>query len=273
MKKIALLAATIFMTGSLFAFDNDPLVFKGKGESYTKTEYSVVSRFGEYFRTVAIKHVHNFENGLRKETISYSPKDEVLDSVIYEWTAGRKISAEVCKDAEGKVSRKIVYEYNTDGKLKSESSYNAEDILTAKNIFTYETNKTIENLYNAEGKLVSKTIHNFKDGKEVEVAYYFGDGTLSHAEKYSYTENGNISLIENMDSDGNKAGKTIYRYDEKGAIAEIQIYASDTDLIERDIYKTDAKGNPLKVSIYSIAQKFGSTANELISITDYVYKQ
>ena len=271
MKKIALMAVTVLMAGSLFAFDNDLLEFKGKPESYTKTEYSVTSRFGEYFRTVAIKHVHTFANGLRMETVSYSPKDEVLDSVSYEYTAGRKISAEICKDAEGKVTRKLVYEYSTDGKIKSESAYNAEDVLTGKNIYKHEANKTIESLYNAEGKLVSRTNHILENGKEVEVAYYFGDGTLSHAEKYTYNDKGDVALIENIDSEGKKAGKTIYRYDDKGAIAEIQIYASDTDLIERDIYKTDAKGNPTKISIYSIAEKFGSIANELISITDYTY--
>lgn len=271
MKKITLLAATALMAGSLFAFDNDLLEFKGKPESYTKTEYAVTSRFGEYFRTVSIKHVHTFANGLRMETVSYSPKDEVLDSVTYEYNAGRKLIAEVSKDAEGKITRKLVYEYSTDGKVKAESAYNADDVLTSKNIYKYEANKTIESLYNAEGKLVSRINHIMEDGKESEVAYYFGDGTLSHAEKYTYTESGDIALIENIDSDGNKAGKTVYRYDDKGALAEIQIYATDTDLIERDIYKNDAKGNPSKVSIYSIAEKFGSTANELISITDYVY--
>ncbi|MCQ2241008.1 hypothetical protein [Treponema sp.] len=271
MKKIALLAASVLMTGSLFAFDNDLLEFKGKAESYTKTEYSVTSRFGEYFRTVAIKHVHTFANGLRMETVSYSPKDEVLDSVSYEYTSGGKLSAEISKDAEGKVTRKLVYEYSADGKIKSETAYNAADVLTGKNIYKYEANRTSESLYNAEGKLVSRVNHILENGKEIEVAYYFGDGTLSHAEKYSYTDNGDIALIENIDSDGNKAGKTVYRYDDKGFLSEIQIYASDTDLIERDIYKNDAKGNPTKVSIYSIAEKFGSTVNELISITDYSY--
>ena len=55
-------------------------------------------------------------------------------------------------------------------------------------------------------------------------------------------------------------------------LSEIQIYATDTDIIERDIFKNDAEGNPVRVSVYSIAEKFGSTANELVSITDYSYK-
>lgn len=273
MKKITILTAALFMTGSLFAFDNDLLTFKGNPESYTKTEYSVTSRFGEYFRTPSIKHVHKFVNGLRMETVSYSPKDEVLDSVSYEYSDGKKILAEVSKDAAGNITRKLVYEYSADGKLKSETAYNSADVLTGKNIYKYEANKNIESLYNAEGKLLSRVNHILEDGKEVEVDYYFGDGTLSHAEKYSYTENGDVSVIENIDSDGNKSGKTVYCYDEKGALSEILLYASDTDIIERDIYKNNAKGNPVKVSIYSIAEKFGTTVNELISITDYSYDE
>ena len=84
MKKIALMAVTVLMTGSLFAFDNDLLEFKGKPESYTKTEYSVTSRFGEYFRTVSIKHVHTFANGLRMGTVFYSPMDEDVCLFSYE---------------------------------------------------------------------------------------------------------------------------------------------------------------------------------------------
>lgn len=272
MKEIALFTAVALLAGSVFAFDTEILDFKGTPESYTKTEYSVTSRFGEYFRTVAIKHVHTYAGGLKREVASYSAKDELLDIVSYEYTSDRKIQSEVSKNAEGKITRKSVYEYSSDGKLKSESAYNAEGALTAKIIFKYESGKTTESFYNAEGKLVSRTIHIVAaDGKDIEVAYYFGDGSLSHAEKMTYTENGNISLIENIDSDGNKAGKTVYRYDANDFISEIQIYATDTELIERDIFKTDAKGNPVRVSIYSIAEKFGATANELISITDYSY--
>lgn len=65
----------------------------------------------------------------------------------------------------------------------------------------------------------------------------------------------------------------MFRHDENGFVNEIQIYATDTDLIERDIIKTNADGDPVRISVYSIAEKFGATANELVSITEYTYNK
>lgn len=272
MKKTLLIAAAALMTSALFAYDEEILEFNGTPATYTKTEYSVTSKFGEYFRTVDMKHVHTYSDGLMTKTVSLNPKDEVLDSIEYEYGEDKKLASEILKDSAGTTFRKISYDYYPDGKLKSESAYSSAGDLTGKTIYKYEDNRTTESLYNSEGKLVSRTISYLaKDGRTSEAAYYFSDGSLSHAEKFTYDENGKTTMVENLDSDGKKAGRTVYCYDKNGWMSEIQVYATENDLIQREVYTTDGKGNPLKVSIYEIAEKFGATANELISITEYSY--
>ncbi len=273
MKKTILFTAAALIASSLFAFDNDFLDPRGNVKNYTKTEYSVSSKFGEYFRTVAAKHEHTFADGLRKETASYTSKDQLTDRITYEYNGDRTIASASFFDGSGKLTKKITYEY-ADGKLKSETEFNGDNDLTAKNIYKYETGKKTESLYNSDGKLISRSIFTVSgDDKVLEASYYFGDGTLSHGEKFLYTDKGELSAIENLDSDRKKAGKTVFRHDEKGFVNEIQIYATDTDLIERDIIKTNDDGDPVRVSVYSIAEKFGATANELVSITDYTYNK
>lgn len=274
MKKSALIAAIALISGSVFAFDSDPITPAGNVDSFTKTEYSVASKFGEYFRTVSVKHVHTYTNGLRTMIASYTAKDELVDKTEYTYNDEKQMTFLVSTDAQGKIIKKISYEYLADGRLKSESEFNEENELTAKNIIKYESGKTTESLYNGEGRLISRTVNTIAaDGKIIESAFYFGDGSLSHAEKYTYTDSGEFSIIENFDSERNKAGKTVYRYDANNFISEIDIYATDTDLIERDIFKNDEKGNPVRISIYSVAEKFGTTTNELVSISDFAYTE
>ena len=40
---------------------------------------------------------------------------------------------------------------------------------------------------------------------------------------------------------------------------------------ERRIYKNDALGNPVRISYYDVAEKFGTTVNELSRIEDFSY--
>lgn len=273
MKKTILFTAAALIASSLFAFDSELLEPRGNVKNYTKTEYSVSSKFGEYFRTVASKHEHTFSDGLRKETTSYTSKDELTDRITYEYNGDRTVASTSFFDASGKLTKKIAYEY-ADGKIKSETEFNGDNILTAKNIYRYETGRRTESLYNSDGKLINRSIFMISaDDKVLEASYYFGDGTLSHGEKFLYTDKGELSAIENLDSDRKKAGKTVFRHDENGFVNEIQIYATDTDLIERDIIKTNADGDPVRISVYSIAEKFGATANELVSITEFTYNK
>ena len=44
------------------------------------------------------------------------------------------------------------------------------------------------------------------------------------------------------------------------------------EIIYRVIVKYDSIGNVAKVSEYEIAQKFGTTVNDLVSVTEYTYQ-
>ena len=157
MKKTILFTAAALIASSLFAFDSELLEPRGNVKNYTKTEYSVSSKFGEYFRTVASKHEHTFSDGLRKETTSYTSKDELTDRITYEYNGDRTVASTLFFDASGKLTKKIAYEY-ADGKIKSETEFNGDNILTAKNIYRYETGRRTESLYNSDGKLINRSI-------------------------------------------------------------------------------------------------------------------
>ena len=100
MKKLVLYASMALMAAGAFAFDSDPLDLQGNVESYTKTEYSVASKFGDYFRTVSAKYVHTYEDGLRKEIASYTSKDELVDKTAFAYNPGPTLATMTCFDSE-----------------------------------------------------------------------------------------------------------------------------------------------------------------------------
>ena len=52
---------------------------------------------------------------------------------------------------------------------------------------------------------------------------------------------------------------------------ELTTYNSAKQIIGRVIFKYDEAGNLAKVSEYSVAEKFGTTVNELIGMYEYTY--
>ena len=62
MKKILSLACVASFAISLFAVDIFEYVpLKENPKNYTKTEYSIASKFGNYFRTPKVKYLHVFD--------------------------------------------------------------------------------------------------------------------------------------------------------------------------------------------------------------------
>ena len=66
--------------------------------------------------------------------------------------------------------------------------------------------------------------------------------------------------------------KKIFRYAANGTLSEITTYDNTKQVTNRIIIKYDAGGNVSKVSEYNIAQKFGTTVNELVSMSEYSYQ-
>ena len=74
-----------------------------------------------------------------------------------------------------------------------------------------------------------------------------------------------------INTSGNQSRKVVYRFDASYQITEEQTYNSDNKLIVRVIYKYDASGNIIKTTTYNVAEKFGTTVNELAGIAEYLW--
>lgn len=275
MKK--LISAATAAALSLCAFCSDfSIGFKPEGavSSYTKTVYTVTSKFGDYFRTVFEKETHTFANGLETDVCVYSPKDELLRKHTNTYDSESRWTAFEYADFSTGVSLRTEFEYAPDETLRSETVTDANSgALNSKSIFKHENTKCTENLYDADGKLVTRIISSQNEsGKTAEEIQYNGDGTLDSSRKYAYTEDGKNAIVEQYSADGTCTQKIVFRYDAaSGFLTEIQVYNQDNKLSQRRIYKNDAFGNPVRISCYDVSEKFGTTVNELTRIEDFSY--
>ena len=170
MKKILAAVVSAGMSISLFAFDvASSLPLKGAVKSYTRTEYSVTSKFGDYFRTPETKFVHVM-NGAGQETESseLTPRDVLVN--------------------------KIQNTYDTNGKLISQVGYNSDNVLIWKSAATYAANgRKIDNSeYGKDGTLKSKTIYTYTGNQLSDETYYDGTGVIVWKITYAYADSGSL---------------------------------------------------------------------------------
>lgn len=277
MKKLLTFASIVFLCFSAFAYDSDPINVIGNPTTYTKTQYSVSSKFGEYFRSPTVKHVHVFNSsGQETESTSYTAKDVLVDKIVYSYDISHNLDTTTFYDSSNNVLCKTKSEYNPQGQLISESEYDAQGNLAGKTIYKYENKKVTESYYDGEGTLFTREISSLNDkGKVIELCIYYGDGSLDKRHVYSYDSNGNLSSDETYGLNKEYKGKEVYKYQDvngKQVVSEIIVYNSNNKIIERSKYKIDSHGNPTTISVYEVAEKFGATANELTSITTFTYK-
>lgn len=245
---------------------------KGNVSSYTKTSYTVVSRFGDYYRTVSEREVHLYQIGREVDVSFFGAKDEPLGRSTFSYDpSGKKISSLVSKSAAGCADVKSDYEYDSDSSVKSiTDSDPSTGELVGKTIFKREGDKLTENRYEGSGKLDSRVVKSFDSrGLPVEEVTWNADGTFAFSRKISYLENAQISMVETFSSDGDCSEKVIFKYDTNGFLVEVQTY--EEKIKERRIFKNDAYGNPVRISYYAVAEKFGTTVNELFKIEDFSY--
>lgn len=274
MKKLVCALTLSILTFATFALDSENFVPTGRINSYTKTEYAVTTKFGDFFRSVSAKYVHVFDgSGLEVECSTYNAKDALTDKMTYTYDTSRNRTSQVLTDAAGNTQWKMSFEYLADGKIKALSEYDASGTLVGKTIYKYDALNVTDSYYDGNGALLSRTITtNDSEGRPLIVCEYDADGSLDEKIQYTYLDNGKLSAIEIFNSSGVKTSKLAYRYDASNYVSEVQTYTASGTLIQRDIYKVDAKGNPTKINVYAVAEKFGSTVNELQSITEYAYK-
>lgn len=276
MKKTVFIFAAAVLSASLFAFDAEPTMkVAGKVSEYTKTDYTITEKFGDYYRSPRAKFVHSFDTtGKEISATELTSKDSVVDRIDYSYDEKGNLVQTVCTDADGKVGWKITTVYDADGNKTEESEFNASDALVNKTIWRTTAGKqTDESYYNADGALLSKIITQSDDaGRPIEIAHYGADGNLEEKAVYSYNDAGKLSEISFSNKAGNLTRKIVYRFDASYKITEEQTYNAENKLAVRVIYRYDAAGNIIRMTTYNVAEKFGTTVNELAGIAEYAYK-
>ena len=273
MKKTLLILATAALSAQVFAFDSEAsLKPEGGVGQYTKIEYQITEKFGDYYRSPRAKFVHVFDaTGLETEASELTSKDSLVDKITYKYE-GNNLIERVCTDADGKITWKITTAYDAEGNKTEESEFNAANTLINKTIWKINGNQIDESYYNADGALLSKIItKNDDQGRTAEVAQYAAAGNLEQKAVYTYNDAGKLSEISYSTATEPQTKKVVFRFDATYQITEEQTYNSENKLTVRVIYKYDATGNIIKTTTYNVAEKFGTTVNELAGISEYNY--
>jgi len=273
MKKTIFVLTTALLGASVFAFDPFPSLKPAvpTGE-YTKIDYQITEKFGDYYRSPRSKYVHVFgSNGLETEAYELTSKDVVVDKIVYTYE-GENVTSVTCTDSDGKLSWKITTLYDSNGNKTEESEFNASNNLVNKTIWRINGKQIDESYYNADGSLLSKIISKYDEqNRVVEIAQYAALGYLEEKQVYSYNDAGKLSEISYTNGLGAQIKKIVFRFDASYQITEKQTYNSDNKLAIRVIYKYDDSRNIIKTTSYNVAEKFGTTVNELSGIAEYSY--
>src|SRR5574344_1672873 len=201
MKRSILTAVIAFAVCGAFAFDSETFTPTGKVSSYTKTDYTVTTKFGDYFRSPSSKFLHVYDStGLETETSEYNAKDVLVDKIVYQYDTSRNLVSSTFYDATNALVWKTLMVYDATGKVKEESEFDKNNKLSGKTIYKYDDKKTDESYYDGNGKLLSKTITKYVDLKKIaEAAHYLDDGSLDQNDIYTYADNGTLTQVESVD--------------------------------------------------------------------------
>ncbi|MBR4322780.1 hypothetical protein [Treponema sp.] len=273
MKKTLFILGAAILSVQAFAFDTEASIKPvGSAKEYTKTVYQITEKFGDYYRSPRAKFVHIFDaSGRELEASELTSKDSLVDRIVYKYE-GNNLVETVCTDADGKIAWKMTRTYDANGNKLEESEFNASDALVNKTIWKINGKQIEESYYNADGSLLSKIITKNDDQNRIaEVAQYLSSGALEEKATYSYNDAGKLSEIAYSNGSGVQTKKLVYRFDASYQITEEQTYNSENKLVVRVIYKYDGNGNIIKTTTYNVAEKFGTTVNELAGISEYEY--
>lgn len=275
MKKLLALALTTAVSISLFATDIFNYVpITGSVKNYTETEFSIASRFGSLYRTPSSKLTHNFDaNGKEISSSELSPKDAVINTIASTYDTAGNLVEQLCTSADGEVIWKSTFAYKNGLKVDA-SEFDRKGNLRARTIYTYENELlTDESSYDGEGALFWKIIYKYDESNRVtSINEYNPDGSLSEKTTYNYTESGAIDSLAKLDADTENLTQLVFRYGASGTLNEITTYNADKQVIKRTLLKYDENGNVNKVSEYNVAEKFGTTVNELTGMYEYAYE-
>lgn len=274
MKKLYSLVLAATLSSALFALDVFTFVpVEGNINSYVQTNFSITSKFGNYFRTPKEKINHTLNaNRLESETKVFSTKDELLNKTTYKYDANNNLIEQCYYEKESTLLWKSISTYKNN--LKTETSeYDKKGNLKTKIIYTYTDGKlTDESDYNSEGTLGFKIIYKYnKNGNVEKEILYNASGALETEKTYTYTAKNKIESITTFDNYTKNSIIHVFRYT-NDALTEITTYDNNQNITNRIIIKYDTNGNVAKISEYDVAEKFGEIQNELVNISEYVYQ-
>lgn len=274
MKKLLSFIFVATFSLSLFATDIFSYIpLNGNVKSYTRTDYTITSKFGNYYRTPNVKFVKTF-NASKKEIESseLTPKDSLINKITSVYDFDGNLTEQSCFDEENELIWKNIITYKNNQKVDS-SEYDANGILKAKIIYTYENDKLVDETgYDGEGALIWKTIYKYnEDGLLETESQYISDGSLDTKIVYTYTDDKKIDSLTTYDSYNHDSIQKIFRYGTNGLLNEITTYSAQKEVIKRLSLKYDDAQNISRISDYAVSQKFGTTVNELVSQSEFSY--
>lgn len=273
MKKLLSIIVAATLSLSVYALDIFTYApINGNVKSYTQTDFSIVSRFGDLFRVAETKIIHNYDaKNLETEIIELNAKDVVLNKTYNIYDSNNNLVEQDCYDGDGILLWKTVITYKNNLKVDS-SEYGKNGSLRGKVIYTYDGILLADETgYDSEGALVWKTIYKYEGNNVKTISQYDYNGYLDTEESYTYTDDGKVESITYYDSFTKTSTLKVFRYAANGLLNDIITYDINKQITNRLIVKYDSTGNVAKVSCYDVSNKFGGTVNELVSISEYVY--
>ena len=275
MKKILTLVAVAAMSFSLFGLDIFNYVqINGNVKNYTQIDYDIGSKFGNYTRTPVLKTITMLDNsGRAVEMTELSARDAILNKTTSKYDVYGNLIEQTCYDADSKLLWRDVVTYNNGQKADS-SEYDKNGSLRSKIIYAYAEGKLSEETgYDGDGALIWKIIYKYNPaGKIADTFEYSADGSLETQETYTYLDDGKIESLVTFNAFTGETTRKVFRYAANATLSEITTYDEAKQVTNRLIIKYDAGGNVSKVSEYNVAQKFGTTVNELIEMSEYSYQ-
>lgn len=245
---------------------------KGNVKKITQIDYVITAKFGNYFRTPDLKTIHTFDsNGNETSITEVTTKDVVISKISNTFDATDKLIEQVAYDTDEEQIWKNVITYKND--LKADmSEYGKDDLLKSKTIYIYDNDLLVDETgYNGDGKLMWKNVYTYEGNVLTKLCHYDSDGQLEESETYTYAEDGSFDSITSYDAYDDETTTLIFRYT-GSVISELLTYTAENKLISRVLVKYDSTGNVIKLSEYEVAEKFGTTVNELCNMTDFVYE-
>ena len=97
MKKTLLVLAAAALSAQVFAFDSEAaLKPEGAVGQYTKVEYQITEKFGDYYRSPRAKFLHVFDaSGKETEASELTSKDSLVDHIAYKYEGENLVASGV----------------------------------------------------------------------------------------------------------------------------------------------------------------------------------